>query len=73
MANIVEIGDLSPEARTVLINFGGSNPGTPLPQGVEGRVVAELKRYGLLSTYKNLTRHGGIVRDRCVDAALDAL
>jgi hypothetical protein len=73
MGKIVEVADLTPEAQTALINFGSSNPGTRLPQGTAGRVVAELKDRGLITVYKNLTRHGGIVRDRALAAALDAL
>jgi hypothetical protein len=73
MSEIVKVEDLSAEARTALINFGGSRQGQHMPQGLPENVRLELYRHNLISVVGNLTRWGGIVRDRCVDAALDAL
>lgn len=73
MANTEKTPDLTPEARTALINFPSSRQGAPMPLGVSPGIVWELRNAGLVTDRRNLTRAGGIARDRVLSDALDAL
>lgn len=64
---------LSPEARRALINFGGSRQGTKAPQGTSDLVIGELRAHRIVTEAGNLTNRGGLVRDRVLADALDAL
>lgn len=73
MSEIVKTRDLSAEAKTALINFGASRQGATPPQGTPAYILGQLFGHALVSPAGNLTRIGGIVRDRVLTEALDAL
>lgn len=75
MAKIVDTKNLSPEAKRALIDFPGSRQGTrrPLTLALDQETWRVLESHRLISPLGNLTRIGGIVRDRVLGEALDAL
>lgn len=66
--------ELSPEAKTALINAGSSRMGARVlqPSTCTPAAFVELHEAGLIGANDGLTRKGSITRERLVRAALDA-
>jgi hypothetical protein len=71
MTNIVSLGELTPKAKTTLINVGSSRMGAVIPQGTPAEVIGELARHGLIGTCDGLTKAGQILRERALTEALE--
>lgn len=64
--------NLSPEAKTALINTRTSRRGEALPRLTPVPVRVELAEAGMVGALGGLTDAGGVTRTRLVNAALDA-
>jgi hypothetical protein len=75
MSEVVKVEDLSPKARRALIDFTGSRQGVRCPAALalDQETWRELESHELINHRGNLTRIGGIVRERVLTAALEEL
>lgn len=64
--------NLSPEAKSALINTRTGRRGEALPSRTAPEVRAELTLAGLIGERGGLTERGGVTRTRLMNAALDA-
>lgn len=64
--------NLTPEALTALANVGTNRQGAEIHPYTATEVRRELQVAGLIGPFGGLTRKGSIVRQRHMDALLDA-
>lgn len=64
--------NLSPAAKSALINVGTSRQGALIGGTVKLSVIQELVNAGMIGPQRGLTRAGSIARDRAVNEALNA-
>lgn len=65
--------NLTRDAENALIDVGTNRQGATINSTVDSVTVRELQDAGLIGDGYGLTRRGTIVRQRLVDAVLDAL